>query len=88
MSSLTAYEAKNFTRSNHAGLCDLCRRWADEVSDNNQIIQLKIGIYAQKYLHLQAHYELLRLVKVRRGIWHSLPGYIQEHGEKDVGLND
>lgn len=77
MSDLTT-QAKSL--SNHAGLCDQCKRWAELVISTD-LERTRIGNFARVYLHINTHYELRRLFMIKRGIWPSLPAYLKEVSE-------
>lgn len=62
--------------SNHAGLCSICRKWADAISGGNMVVQLQIGKFAETYGHRQTHFELQRLFKINQGIWKSLSSFV------------
>lgn len=68
--------------SNHPGLCDECKRWAEAILVND-VDKLKVGAFARKYLHLHAHYELRRAFLISRGVWASLPAYLGKEGIED-----
>jgi hypothetical protein len=57
-------------------LCKICRRWADEITNNDPVQQRKIGLFSEKNSHAQAHNELLRMVKILHGNWASLPAWL------------
>lgn len=62
--------AKNLP--NHAGLCDRCKAWADEISGGDMIIQRRIGLFADRYLHRATHFELHTIWMHKREYWPDL----------------
>jgi hypothetical protein len=63
---------------NHAGLCEVCKLKADELAAGNQYIQRRIGHFAEVNKHIQAHYEIMRLWKIKRGYIASLPAFLRD----------
>lgn len=66
---------------NHAGLCDQCKREADEITQGNAFLQARIALFVQRHLHRSTHYEIHRYWMIRRGYWQFLPAFLNEVSE-------
>lgn len=62
--------------SNHAGLCEECKYWSEQVITSD-VERRRIGLFAERYLHKHTHHELRRLFMIRKGIWPSLTAWLQ-----------
>lgn len=63
---------------NHSGLCEVCRPKAEELSAGDPYTQRRIGRFVEVNKHVQAHYEIMRLWKIKRGYIASLPAWLRD----------
>ena len=64
----------------YSGLCPDCKRDAEilikRMEGNPDIVRRQLCSFSEKYSHKHLHYELIRLVNLKTGMWVSLAAFL------------